>query len=141
MAELDFSAAVISDRLRAFTRALDSDTGPGELRIYTAPRPAPGASPDTAIRLCTVVLNKPSLDNVTGTVLTVDLPPDAMATATGDANWARFVNGGGVFVADADVGVIGSNKPVEIDNQALPPTLRLYSGGTFTLTLAQLSEA
>jgi len=141
MSDLVFSSTVISDGLQALTRALDSDpSNPGRIRIYSDPQPSPGQAPGAATLLALATFPKPSLDNVTGYVLTLNLPATVLVAASGVASWARLENGAGVFVADAVVGLPGSGKPVEIDNGALVPTLTIYAGGDLTIGLARLTQ-
>ena len=86
-----FSPAVISDRLQALTRALDLDpTNPGRMHIISAPAPADGQPiPPSAQILATVLFPKPSLDNVTGKVLTLLNPSTALVLVSPTPRFAR----------------------------------------------------
>lgn len=139
-----YSQAVISDRLQALTRRLDADPVlPGRLLIYSAPRPASGQPPATAVLLAQLVFPKPSLDNVTGNVLTLLNPATALAQATGEAHWARLQNGASQFVADASAGIDPQTCVVLLrkPNGDLADTAMLYAGGELSVTLAQHAEA
>lgn len=140
-----YSLAVTSDRLQALTRRLDADPVlPGKLLIFSGARPASGQSPIAGnVLLAQLVFSKPSLDNVTGSVLTLINPATALVQATGDAAWARLQNGSGDYVADMDAGVDASGCEVLIRkaNGDLADTARLYAGGEISVTLAKHSEA
>lgn len=134
-----FSLAVISDRLQALTRAMDADpVQPARLRIYSAPVPSSGQPPDTAQLLATLVFPKPSLSSVSVTTLTLLNPATTLVATTGEAAWARIENGAGQYVADLDVGVVGSGAAVILYNGS--NSLMLYAGGELSVTLAKLQE-
>lgn len=141
-----YALSVISDRLQALTRALDSDPAlPGKLLVYDGPRPVAGGAPDAASSvLATLVFPRPSLNNVTTNVLTLLNPPSTMVTATGLATWARMSSGSDQFVADMDVGT-DADTDVEVvirkaDNSPADTT-NLYAGGEFSVSLARLVDA
>ena len=138
-----YSLAVISDRLQALTRRLDADpTLPGRLLIYSAPRPLAGQSPDTAVLLAQLAFPKPSLDNVTGSELTLRNPVTTLAAATGDAAWARLANGAGQFVADMDAGIDALTCEVLLidANGDAATSATVYLGGNVSVTLAKHVE-
>ena len=136
----DFSLAVISDRLQSMTRAMDADpVQPARLKIYSAPVPAAGQPPDTAVLLATLVFPRPSLDNVTNKTLTLLNPSTTLVSTTGEADWARVENGAGQYVVDLDVGAVGDDAAVILNN-GTPGSLMLYAGGELSVTLAKLQE-
>ena len=136
----DFSLAVISDRLQSMTRAMDADpVQPARLKIYSAPVPAAGQPPDTAVLLATLVFPRPSLDNVTNKTLTLLNPSTTLVSTTGEADWARIENGAGQYVVDLDVGAAGDDAAVILNN-GTPGSLMLYAGGELSVTLAKLQE-
>lgn len=130
---IEFSDAVISDRLQALTRALDAGTAGGTLNLYKGTRPARGTSAGDNL-LATFTFADPSLNNVTGNALTLNTPPAATCVGTGIAIWARMLGGDGTFIADMDIGLDGSGKEVIIDQ------LQLYTGGEVTATVGTLTE-
>ena len=132
---ISFSAAVVSDRLRALTRALDSGGTGGKLLIYGGTQPAAGASASGVLAIFTFPV--PSLDGVTGSTLTLNEPPAALVSATGDATWGRLTDGAGNWIADVTVGVTGSGAVIVIDSDT--PTV--YAGAQLTVTVATLTEA
>jgi hypothetical protein len=135
---ISFSNAVISDRLQALTRALDSDPLlPGRLLIYSDTRPARGATPPVgAYLLASLSFTTPSLDNVLASVLTLRNPVTTLVNISGLATWARMVNGAGQFVADMDVGATGSSAECIIN----ATDTQLWAGGELSVSLARLSE-
>lgn len=129
-----FSDAIISDRLRAFTRALDTGTGSSTLKVYTGTRPARNAAITSETLLVSFVFPKPSLIGVVGSVLSFNQPPMASVAETGIGTWGRFNDGDGAFIADCSVGLAGSGADVELSHT------QLYQGGEVTCTVGNLSE-
>jgi hypothetical protein len=137
---IHFSPAVISDRLQAFTRALDSDaTQPGKLWLLDGVKPSPGQPVGTSRVLCELVFLKPSLSGVSGSTLTLRNPATALATVSGSVSWARALNGSGQYVADMDVGLDGSGAAVILNT--VGGNLTLYAGGEVTVSVARLVES
>ncbi len=134
------SQAVVADRLRALTRALDGAATPGKLLVYGAPNPGPGQAPGAARLLSTSVFSAASEAGLMGKRQALSLPSSALMQLTGEAAWARLVDGAGNFVADLDVGLPGSAAALWIDNQRTPVDLMLYAGGAFDLSLAEQVE-
>lgn len=139
---MDYSSAVISDRLQALTRRLDSDPAlPGRLRIFSAPKPSPGQLPGAAQELATLSFPKPSLQSVVGKVLTLLLPPTTLIGVTGDAFWGRLESGSGEWVADGVVGLIeGTTVTQPGDFLIVGTSVRLFAGGELTILVAKLQE-
>jgi hypothetical protein len=93
--------------------------------------------------LAQLVFPKPSLDNVTGTQLTLRNPPTALVQVTGVATWARLVNGAGQYVADMDVGIDGdplADVIIRKGDGTPADSTQLYAGGEFSVVLARLVE-
>ena len=134
---------ITEDRLRAFPRALDSGGGNGYLHIYTSPPPtsAGGAVPPESTLLCGLALPYPSVTTYTNGVLSLTTSSvPIMATVTGECAWARFTTHQGLWVADMDIGLIGSGATLELHNGQSPPSLILYAGGNFLLSAMQFTE-
>ena len=139
-----YSLAVISDRLQALTRRLDSEVAaPGRLRVFQGTVPSVRAEiPGDALELAILTFKKPSLDNVTGSKLTIRNPDPTLIRVTGDAAWGRMESGNGEFVAQGKMGVI------TLDNDIVEPgdfmivgtTNRLFAGGELTILMATLEE-
>ena len=75
---LTFSNAVKSDRLQAFTRALDAGGAGGKIKLYGGVQPASGAAHSQEL-LSELILPKPSAVSVENGVLTITAPFSAMA--------------------------------------------------------------
>jgi hypothetical protein len=137
----DFCPAIVSDRLRAFSRFLDLSLGqPGRLHVYGSARPAKGASAGAGVLpLATLVLYQPCLDGVVGNVLTLLAPVSASVALSGDAVWARFENGAGQWAYDCDVSLPSGTAPVRLTT--VSGTLALYAGGQLSCLPITLTEA
>jgi hypothetical protein len=138
---ISFALSVVSDRLQALTRALDADaTLPGYLVIYGGNRPASGAGHSNSA-LARLTFLRPSLDNVTQSILTLRNPLPTLVSGSGLATWARMFNGAGQFVADVDVGV-DDEDIIVLDQLGQPAlTAQLYAGGELSVSLLRLVEA
>lgn len=132
---ITYADNVVADRLTAFTRALDAGGGPGQIHIFDGVRPNSGAAVTTQVELVTCYFLKPSALGVSGAVLglSVDTTPQT-CVQSGTPSWARFTDSTGKFVADADCGVTGSGKEVEISKA------QLYQGGEVTVQLGDMTE-
>lgn len=124
-----FSPTVTADRLQALTRALDqSPSAPGQMRVYGGAQPPAGDAPTGPI-LVTLLFQKPSAGLVvTSTLtstLTLAMPTPGMVINSGIATWARFTDGAGAFVADIDVGIVGSTAALQLSGAST----QIYAGG------------
>src|SRR5437899_3794346 len=82
----------------------------GTIRIYTAPQPS---SADVAISTQTLLASptfgSPAFAGAVAGVATANaITADPSASASGTANWARFVTSGGATVYDGIVGTTGA---------------------------------
>jgi hypothetical protein len=137
---IHFSSAVVSDRLQALTRALDSDpTLPGRMWLLDGVQPSPGQSAGVSRVLCELVFPRPSLSGVAGSALTLRNPSASLAVGSGLVSWARMVNGSGQYVADLDVGISGSGAAVTLTT--VSGNLLVYAGGEVTVSVARLVES
>lgn len=132
---IDFSDPVISDRLQAFTRALDAGDSGGKIKLYGGTKPAPNGS-HTQTLLCELSFKKPSALNVVNKVLTLDSPFSAMALVDGTVSWCRLSDSNGNWVADCDAGGQTSNAVFRIQNE----NGEVYAGGQVIVNQAQLKE-
>jgi hypothetical protein len=120
-----FSPTVTADRLQALTRALDqSPSAPGQMRVYGGAQPPAGDAPTGPI-LVTLLFQKPSAGPVVGNTLTLAMPTPGMVINSGIATWARFTDGAGAFVADIDVGIVGSTAALQLSGAST----QIYAGG------------
>ncbi len=137
---LALSPAVIADRLKALTRAIDGGGAAGTLNIYDGTRPGTGAAITTQNKLAALPFAYPSAGTISGTTLPLLIGASQLALKTGTAAWARITASDGAFVADMDVGVSGSGKEVELAAGGTP-TVQLYEGGDVSASVASLVEA
>lgn len=138
---LAFSTAVIQDRLKALTRAIDGGGAAGVLNIYDGTRPATGAAITTQNKLAALPFSFPSAGSVSGSTLNLAMPSaSTLALKTGIASWARIVDSAGTFVADMDVSASGGSGEVQLA-AASTPTVQLYEGGEVSASLPTLVEA
>ena len=127
--------SVLESRARVLSTALDADTLPGQLKIYSGTQPAGGGTP-TGTLLVTLTFPKPSADTFSGGTLVLKEPNPGLAAADGLATWARLEDGGGNWVADCSVGATGSGHPVIIN----AATADIYAGGTVTVDAITVTE-
>ncbi len=132
---ISFSNAVKSDRLQAFTRALDAGSGGGKIRLYGGTQPAVGAAHSQTL-LCELTLPKPSAFSVANGILTIASPFSGMALINGAVKWCRLSDSAGNFVADCDAGGSTSTAVFRIQNEAG----EVFAGGQVIVNQAQLKE-
>lgn len=135
---ISLAIPVRNARLQAIADAIDADTEPGTLTIYTGPRPSSGAPITTQAVLVEMPCPQPFADSIENGVLEGAPFAEAMASGQGEAVWGRFRDGSGAFVADADVG--------ELDEQGDPtsdinmPETMLYMGALVRVASLTLAE-
>ena len=132
---IDFSDSIISDRLQAFTRALDAGNTGGKIKLYGGVKPAPNGSHSQTL-LCELAFKKPSVVSVANKILTIDSPFSAMALVDGTVTWCRLSDSNGNWVADCDAGGQASNAVFRIQNE----NGEVYAGGQVIVNQAQLKE-
>jgi hypothetical protein len=118
--------------LAARIALIDAETDPGELRIYTTPRPAPTNGPGAATLLATVELDDPSFTTPSGGAAALaGVPREEEASGTGTAAWFRIVDGAGASVFDGSVGTTGSGANLEVDSLSFAAgvIVRITGGG------------
>lgn len=131
---MKFNVTIRVGQLNLIQAALDAAATPGEVLFYTGTRPPIEGSSTTAILQGTVVLAKPCAIVSVGIVTIGDIDyPQAVMTFVGDVEgvrvaadiitWARFVDGDGNFVCDANVRINayvstgpGDEPDLQIDN-------------------------
>lgn len=128
------SQALATARLDAVLAFLATGAGRARVRIFAGSRPpsadaAPGAGADILVEL--------ELDDPPGVVasgaLTLDPLADGLIMATGQAAWARVLNGAGAAAFDCDVSDTAGSAPLKLD------TTQLYAGGAVRLVSAVLT--
>jgi hypothetical protein len=102
-----------------------------KLRIYTATRPATGGTATTLLSEHT--LGTPFAGAASAGVLTLNLPSNVTASATGTAAWARIVKSDGTtHVMDMSVGTSGTDL--------ILGTTSINSGNTIAITSATITD-
>lgn len=130
-----FSNSVISDRLQAFTRALDAGEGGGKIKLYGGTQPPAGAS-HTQSLLCELSLPKPSVISVSDGILTISSPFSALAVLDGVVAWCRLSDSNNNWVADCSAGGAQSGAVFRINNE----NGEVFAGGQVVVSQALLRE-
>ena len=132
---LVFSVALRTSRAQLLASAIDEGSaGAATLKIYTGPRPAPGAAITTQVLLVALQFPHPCAQSVTGGVLTLKPLAEQMATASGIHAWGRITNRDGDFLADLEVGPPGLGADIEI------PATELFTGAMVRINSATITE-
>ena len=138
---ISYANDIALDRLKAFSRAIDSHASlAGKLRIYTGEMPLNGGEITTQTLLASLEFPKPSLGDFSGRQIELLKPLNVLASANGLAAWGRITSGGGDFVLDLSVGLVGSGEPLQLVTNTDPPSLDVYSGGVVSVLSIILSE-
>lgn len=98
---IQISNALNDYRLNAVVNFLAIGTENACVRIYGGVRPSFGAAP-TGDLLATIVLVEP-IGEVEDGILTITPTGEALIQTSGEATWARIVNGDGTLAWDCDV--------------------------------------
>ncbi|WP_180089458.1 hypothetical protein [Acinetobacter sp. YH12219] len=132
---ISFSNAVKSDRLQAFTRALDAGSAGGKIKLYGGAQPPAGTTHSQQL-LCELTLPKPSASGVTDGILTIAAPFSGMALLDGTVTWCRLTDAAGLWVADCNAGGSESTAVFRIQNV----NGEVFAGGQVIVSQAQLKE-
>ena len=127
---IEISTDLNDYRLQSVVAFLMLGNEPAKAHLYTGARPFFGESP-LGPRLASIELAEP-LGVVEGGILTVAATSEALIAITGEATWARIVNGAGVLAWDCDV------SDVEGDGELKLPNTTLYAGGYTRILSGQL---
>ncbi|SDD23141.1 hypothetical protein [Aquimonas voraii] len=116
----------ISDELNAYRLQgvitfLALGTEQARAHVYAGPRPGFGEAPQGPL-LASIVLAEP-LGTVVDGVLEVAPTNEALILTTGEATWARIVNGNGALGWDCDASDLEGMGELRL------PTTTLYAGG------------
>ena len=98
---IGLSTALKNARLESVAAFLQMGTAGATANVYDGARPALGAVP-TGVLLVAIPLAVP-VGTVGNGVLTITPTADALNAATGQASWARILNGDGDLAWDCDV--------------------------------------
>lgn len=108
-------------RLNAVIDFLAGGAENARAEIYDGVRPALGGTP-TGNLLASIVLMEP-LGTVSNGVLLVATTNEVMIGNTGQATWARIINGNGALAWDCDVSDLNGAGELRL------PSTTLYAGG------------
>ena len=116
----------ISDELNAYRLQgvitfLALGTDQARAHVYAGPRPGFGEAPQGPL-LASIVLAEP-LGTIVDGVLEVAPTNEALILTTGEATWARIVNGNGALAWDCDASELDGVGELRL------PTTTLYAGG------------
>lgn len=127
---LAISPAHNEARLGGTLAFLDAGAGAAKIRVYKGARPADAQSAATSLNLLVeITLSKPA-GAVAGGILALTQAEDGLIVATGEASWARVVNGAGVVAFDADCSDAFGSGDIRL------PSLNLLAGGSCRLISA-----
>ena len=115
------STALNEFRLNAVIDFLAGRAENARAEIYDGVRPALGGTP-TGNLLASIVLMEP-LGTVSNGLLSVTPTNEVMIGNTGQATWARIVNGNGALAWDCDVSDLNGTGELRL------PSTTLYAGG------------
>lgn len=118
---IEISNALNSYRLQGVITFLALGTEQARAHLYAGPRPSFGAAPQGPL-LASIVLAEP-LGTVVDGVLEVAATNEALILTTGEATWARIVNGQGALAWDCDASDLEGTGELRL------PTTTLYAGG------------
>lgn len=118
---IQISSALNDYRLNAVVNFLAIGTDNASVRIYGGVRPAFGAAPSGDL-LATLVLIEP-IGDVEDGELAITPTAEALIETSGEATWARIVNGDGELAWDCDVSDLNGTGELRL------PSATLYAGG------------
>jgi len=115
---LSISTALNEARLEGTKTFLDAGAGFARIRVYDGTRPANGAAISGPVLLVEIALDKPC-GAVAAGVLTLAANTLSLIGNSGDATWARIINGDAQFVMDADVSLVAGSGDIKLEDTAL----------------------
>lgn len=118
---IQISTALNDQRLNAVVQFLSRGTESAYVQIYGGVRPALGEAP-TGDLLASIPLVDPVGDVEDG-LLTVTPTEEALIQTSGEATWARIINGEGELAWDCDVSDLSGMGELRL------PVTTLYAGG------------
>lgn len=116
-------------RLAATLAQLNAGTGNPAILVYGGTKTATISGTPSSAMLVEIPLTKPAGTIASG-LLTLTAEADGLIAATGQATWARFVDGDGVVVMDADCSDMDGTAEVKL------VSTQLYEGGDARLASA-----
>lgn len=136
--------AIVEDRLKSYTRALDKNSAespskPGKAIIYAGAQPATGngALIGANVKLAEMVFPASTAGTFAAGELTVNPPSGNFPVlADGTMVWARLVSGDGTWVLDTHVGKTGDTSPIIFNTSSL----QVYAGGVVAMLSFKIKE-
>lgn len=116
-------------RLAATLAQLNAGTGNPAIQVYGGTKVASITDTPSSAMLVEIPLTKPA-GTIASNALTLTASADGLIAATGQATWARFVDGDGVVVMDADCSDMAGTAEVKL------VSTQLYEGGDARLASA-----
>lgn len=116
-------------RLTATLAQLDAGAGNASVQVYPGTKPGTITGTPSSAMLVEIELTKPAGAVASG-VLTLTPAADGLIASAGQATWARFVNGDGDVVMDADCSDMDGTAEVKL------VSTQLYAGGDARLSSA-----
>jgi hypothetical protein len=132
------TTALTVGRLTLLQTAIEAGAGAPALEVWAGEVPADAETTPAGALLVACPLARP-IGTVANGALTLAEIPEAMVTTTGNASFARFVDGDGVPVALLTLGGTGSAAEVLLPFPEGEP-LRLYAGAYLRPTAGVLTE-
>lgn len=124
--------AVRRAQLQVIADAIDADTDPGEFRLYSGTRPAPGGTP-TGVLQCTLILAQPCATlHATDATLIFATPVEGVRMDDETITWGRFVDGAGNYVMDGDVAASAADFLIDSASGVIGALIR-FNGGSLGL--------
>lgn len=125
------SAAHNEARLAATLAQLDEGLGNAVIEFYGTARPVEIYEAPSSPVLARIDLTKPA-GSISSGVLTLTAAADGLVFETGEALWARFLNGNALVVMDGDCSGPDGSGDVKLD------AAQLYAGGSARLVSAAI---
>ena len=116
-------------RLGATLAQLNAGTGNPAILVYGGTKPATISGTPSSAMLVEIPLTKPA-GTIASNALTLTASADGLIAATGQATWARFVDGDGLVVMDSDCSDMAGTAEVKL------VSTQLYEGGDARLASA-----
>lgn len=111
------SAALNEAALEGRRQFLDTGSANARIRLYNGTRPTSGGTATTM--LVEIPLDKPC-GVVAGGVLTLASTAVPLVANSGNASWARIVNGNGDFAFDCDVSTVAAGTgQIQLEDTSL----------------------
>lgn len=129
-----FNETLRTARAQQIIDAIDANSAPGEIKIYSGTQPATGEALSGNTLLGTLTFSETSGTATAGVLTFNGITEDSEADANGTATWARITDGAGAFVMDVSIGTIGSGEVIEMN------TTSIVEGGPIRINSFVITE-